>query len=150
MGNTRYYHRIFFAANGFGPYTCFHCGQPVYFDEVIIHHLDHDHWNDDPDNLAAAHPPCHISHHHNGKAVTAHARLNMSRSHSGARLTAEHRRNIGLSLIGREIPQAARDKASLTMLAKPQFECSCGKRGYHGPLARHANAQGHEVQGEVA
>lgn len=60
------YREVFFAHNGPGPYVCFDCGQEVTFDEVLVHHKDHDDTNDDPCNLVAAHDGCHTSHHMRG------------------------------------------------------------------------------------
>lgn len=67
------YHAIFFAANGFGPFICRWCGDEVdAWDESIplrtakafcVHHVDHDHDNNDPTNLVAMHYGCHISYH---------------------------------------------------------------------------------------
>lgn len=58
------YREIFFAYNGPGPYDCyFKCGEPVKFQEVIVHHIDEDFTNDEPFNLAPAHRTCHNGHH---------------------------------------------------------------------------------------
>lgn len=61
--NRSRYREVFFAYNGVGPYACAFCDEQVDFDVVTVHHLDHDHTNDDPENLAAAHKGCHNSHH---------------------------------------------------------------------------------------
>jgi 5-methylcytosine-specific restriction endonuclease McrA len=58
-----YYREVFFAYNGPGPYECCFCRKLVTMEEVHIHHIDHDHDNGDPTNLAPAHDPCHIKHH---------------------------------------------------------------------------------------
>lgn len=34
---------------------------------LVIHHLDENHWNDNPDNLAPIHKSCHARIHHKGK-----------------------------------------------------------------------------------
>jgi len=57
------YREIFFANNGPGPYTCSFCEKPAIFDEVIVHHQDHDETNNDLTNLKACHRICHNSHH---------------------------------------------------------------------------------------
>jgi DNA-directed RNA polymerase sigma subunit (sigma70/sigma32) len=53
--------------NGPGPWPCFECDGPVTYEELLVHHLDHDHDNNDPTNLAASHKPCHITHHKTGQ-----------------------------------------------------------------------------------
>ena len=62
---ARQIHReVFLAHYGPGPWQCFKCWGLVYFDAKFdVHHLDHDHDNNDPTNLAASHPHCHRSYH---------------------------------------------------------------------------------------
>lgn len=58
------YREIFFAHNGPGPYSCFfECGKEVTFEEVIVHHVDHDESNNSIDNLVPAHRSCHNQYH---------------------------------------------------------------------------------------
>lgn len=57
------YREIFFAHNGAGPYECFFCSEPVQFQEVIVHHEDHNEINNDLTNLKPCHRLCHNSHH---------------------------------------------------------------------------------------
>jgi hypothetical protein len=58
------YRELFFANNGSGPYLCFFdCGQKVEFEEVIIHHVDGDHTNNEIKNLVSCHRICHNSYH---------------------------------------------------------------------------------------
>ncbi len=56
------YREVFFAANGFGPYTCYFCAEPI-TKKLYVHHIDEDGDNDDVHNLTAAHGRCHIRHH---------------------------------------------------------------------------------------
>lgn len=57
---VNWHHReVFFAYNGPGPFTCFDCGKDVVMEEVHVHHRDNDKTNNEPNNLAAAHPDCH-------------------------------------------------------------------------------------------
>ena len=65
------YREIFFANNGPGPYVCFFCSEPVLFDEVIIHHEDHDETNNDLTNLKPCHRLCHNGHHFKELWVTS-------------------------------------------------------------------------------
>jgi hypothetical protein len=65
------YRRAFREANGPGPWPCCFCGEPVVDAKgeafnartFVVHHIDHDHANDAPDNLAATHNECHARHH---------------------------------------------------------------------------------------
>lgn len=52
---------IFFAANGFGPYECYLCGEYVYFLEVEVHHANFMSSDNTPENLVAIHHSCHTS-----------------------------------------------------------------------------------------
>lgn len=64
MGRSQTKHReTFFAWNGPGPYICHFCGEDVFFEEVHVHHRDHDDYNNDKSNLVAAHVGCHHSYH---------------------------------------------------------------------------------------
>ncbi len=58
------YREVFLAHNGPGPYACyFECSNPVMFEELVVHHKDHDHTNNSLDNLVPAHRLCHNGHH---------------------------------------------------------------------------------------
>ena len=50
------------AAHGNPPYVCDHCGCALETLEVV-HHRDHDSWNNSVENLAAMHKGCHNVHH---------------------------------------------------------------------------------------
>lgn len=54
--------RVFIDHNGLGPHRCHFCDVVMSKIEVV-HHLDHDHSNNDPTNLTAAHDACHSSYH---------------------------------------------------------------------------------------
>lgn len=90
LGKHRY-REVFFAHNGPGPYTCCFCGQPVDFEEVVIHHVDHNRTNLARENLTAAHETCHKSHHHKGKIVSAEARANIGAASAGRWVGRKHR-----------------------------------------------------------
>lgn len=69
------YRRVFVAAHGPLPHPCHFCGDPVTrwgqrSWDGNIHHVDGDHTNNDPANLAAAHPLCHISYHATGRVMS--------------------------------------------------------------------------------
>jgi hypothetical protein len=58
------YRELFLANNGIGPYVCFFdCGNYVQYEELIVHHVDGDHTNNDLKNLVPCHRLCHNSHH---------------------------------------------------------------------------------------
>ena len=52
----------FFASNE-APFVCVFCNQQVIRQRLVVHHMDEDKMNDDPDNLRAAHRGCHASYH---------------------------------------------------------------------------------------
>jgi len=90
---------------GPGPHACFFCKKMI-AGRYVVHHVDGDHLNDSPGNLAAAHSRCHNSHHMKGnkrragKVLTAEHRAAISRANignkhtTGRTLTMEHRRKI--------------------------------------------------------
>lgn len=61
--------RLFMAQNDTGPWACYFCPELVVEyggiggRNLVVHHLDGDHANNDPANLASAHWDCHASHH---------------------------------------------------------------------------------------
>lgn len=57
------YLQVFFAFNGPGPWDCEFCDEPVRLTGLNVHHRDHDHSNNDPDNLTASHRRCHQVYH---------------------------------------------------------------------------------------
>lgn len=92
-----YYRELFFANWGLGPYRCYFCQELVTFDEVLVHHLDHDQLNDQIQNLMPVHASCHTSHHGRNRATyvrdEAHRRK-MSEAKMGQTLSEETRRKI--------------------------------------------------------
>lgn len=62
------YREVFFAANGFGPFTCVFCESAVEATEVSVHHVDHDRKNDSLENLVPAHQGCHSRAHNSGES----------------------------------------------------------------------------------
>jgi deoxycytidylate deaminase len=65
------YRAVFEEANGIGPHGCYFCGVIMPWPEVI-HHLDHDHFNNVPENLVPAHANCHTSYHADASAGLSH------------------------------------------------------------------------------
>lgn len=54
----------FIEKHGPGPHPCYFCGELA--EKFHVHFIDHDKNNDDVNNLARAHPGCHMSHHKAG------------------------------------------------------------------------------------
>jgi hypothetical protein len=57
-----------FRKNNPSPWNCYFCGEEVI--ALLVHHVDHDHSNNDLGNLVAAHKKCHDQHHQSGRVVT--------------------------------------------------------------------------------
>lgn len=56
--------RIVNEANGPFPWTCWYCKDPIeVLDKYTVHHLNEDHYDDDPTNLVAVHHGCHTKVH---------------------------------------------------------------------------------------
>lgn len=63
-----------FIATTSKPWICEWCSQevtaiggPTTSKQGVVHHRDHDHDNDDPENLTAMHRRCHAQHHLTGR-----------------------------------------------------------------------------------
>lgn len=68
-GETIGKHRaIFIREYGLGPHRCYFCDVVMPWPETI-HHKDHDHGNNDPENLAASHSSCHSRYHRDAGAT---------------------------------------------------------------------------------
>lgn len=48
--------------------TCACCGKPT--ERAEVHHVDHRHDNDHPDNRSKRDRRCHMDHHRNQRATT--------------------------------------------------------------------------------
>lgn len=67
--------------------ACYFCQETIEesgFGKALVHHIDHDHTNNEPENLAPAHWGCH-SRHHRDKGGQVHYRV--GRGHFVARKT---------------------------------------------------------------
>lgn len=62
------------------PHPCYWCANTVDTLSVrkmpggVVHHLDHDHYNNQVENLVFAHATCHASHHNSGKVMSESAK----------------------------------------------------------------------------
>ena len=88
-----------------------HLGRSLLSNE-LVHHIDEDFTNDDPENLELIIRKDHIRRHHIGKKRTAEARAKMSKSHKNKQLTLEHKRKISLAFKGRIPSEETRLKMS--------------------------------------
>jgi hypothetical protein len=82
MSNAQH-REIFYAFHGPGPYTCYLCGEKVlaWWDRdpdterektgLAVHHINGNHDDNNPENLAAAHYGCHISLHRATRPLVA-------------------------------------------------------------------------------
>lgn len=130
--------KIFVEALGRGPHTCPWCNEPVMVEggraatSGTIHHLNHDHYDNRLENLAACHFGCHTRHHHKRKTLSAEARAKVSAAQKGvpdgpppeavrkklsAALkgrphTAEHNRKVGDAQRGRKLSDEQKQKLS--------------------------------------
>jgi 5-methylcytosine-specific restriction endonuclease McrA len=57
-GYAYQHRRVFFDANGPGPFACHVCGKAVSYDSMDVDHLNDDPQDNRPENLAPACPPC--------------------------------------------------------------------------------------------
>lgn len=101
MSDQKIYHPIFLNANGPGPWACYGCGEDVH--DLLVHHIDRNHKNNAPDNLAAMHSSCHMSLHLKGTTKTP-----------------EHRAKLAAALAGKPLPQETRLKISAALKGRPK------------------------------
>lgn len=105
----REYVAIFLDEHGDPPWECTFCDEPVMsvFNRVgVVHHLDDDETNNDPDNLGAAHHTCHSRHHSTGRPPSDKARAALAKG-QGRRLTDAQRAH--LSEINQKFSPETRD-----------------------------------------
>lgn len=79
--NAQWNHVNVFFENNSSPYLCDDCGEEVFLHELLVHHKDDDHGNDDPGNLAAMHRGCHTRNHRTGKKLSEETKAKMSLAH---------------------------------------------------------------------
>lgn len=56
------------------PWTCYFCKRPITIfgrtkDAASVHHIDHDHDNNDLSNLTSVHIGCHLTHHNHLRVI---------------------------------------------------------------------------------
>lgn len=72
--------QAFFQVYGPGPHNCYFCEGMLAYVEVV-HHVDHNHANNDPVNLRAAHNGCHSSYHNTRLAKRERSRDEIEKVH---------------------------------------------------------------------
>lgn len=152
MPQRQMHRETFLAYNGIGPYRCHGCGFEISFRENFdVHHIDGNHDNQSPENLAAMHNSCHIRIHRTGKIASAETRAKMSaafkgrklskahvasiaRGHTGLKRSADARARMSAAQKGRIVSAQHRQKISETLRAamnsdQRHFLSEIGKKG---------------------
>ena len=94
------------------PWPCYLCDDPIR-EKPHVHHIDGNHGNDNPENLAAVHLLCHNRHHQPWKYITDDGRRRLSEAaiknrpwtypnpgHTGHTHSAASRKKMSESLKG--------------------------------------------------
>lgn len=110
--------RIFVEANGPGPWVCYGCDELV--TELMVHHLDEDHENNDPNNLVAMHHPCHSRLHHTGKIVSDETRAKIAGTRRGVPRSKETKRKISVANHGKKLSDEHCRKMSEAQIGRPK------------------------------
>lgn len=120
--NERFYRNRFFELYGEGPYPCFFCEEPVSAKNVLVHHKDHDHYNDIDNNLVPAHVSCHISHHK--RFVSDETRQKLSNLQKGRTRSEETKKKISEARLklGKTGPQSEETKKKKSEAVKAHWE----------------------------
>jgi len=85
----------------------------------VIHHIDGNHDNDDPENLMIVHFGCHISLHKTGNQYwggrkhTEGTRKKISLTNTGKHHSEEAKKKISLAKIGKHLSEETKKKMSL-------------------------------------
>lgn len=172
--------RIFIEAYTRGPHQCYFCGDEVRLgggrdaSSGVVHHLNHDHFDNTLTNLVAAHFGCHTSYHHRGRTVSDESRQRMSTARLSARrppptpetrakiseamkryeMTDDHRRHLSDAARGRVLSAETRRTLSEAQRRhnedKRRCECGAGPfKGNRGLLAhRRQSSCGREERDE--
>jgi uncharacterized Zn-finger protein len=123
------YIKVFLNANGQGPWLCEYCSELIHkrgrhANEGIIHHRDHNKFNDGVENLCILHARCHIQHHSIGE----------NNSFYGKTHTPEMREHLANKQRGRKLSPETRAKMSKTQreVAKTRKSQSGSNNHFYG------------------
>jgi hypothetical protein len=96
-----------------------------------IHHIDHNHSNNHPDNLLAVHPIEHHNHHKIGSTHTEETKQKMSRNRKGKKITSE-----------KHLARLAEYNATRVFTEETRAKISANCKGKHtGPLSEETRAK---------
>lgn len=148
LEDVRAYVRIFLDTYGPFPHTCHWCEEiipeygGVFADAAIIHHLDHDHDNNDPANLAPGHRRCHVEHHGEDVSDEIRAQLSAFQREFQNRPEVRARNSAAQKRVQKEVQNRPEVKAKVSAAAKRQHATdrdptpcpACGRTcvGRHG------------------
>lgn len=151
------HYRVFCETYGPSPWTCDHCGEPVY--ELgkgtgktggAIHHYNEDKRDNRPENIGIMHFGCHRTHHLIGHVKTPETCEKLSKSLIGHEVSNETRRKIGDAnrgntyCVGRVMSEETRRKISESVPNQRKAHCECGLITRPGSLVSHLRKTGHK------
>ena len=128
-------------SEGWKVWNGYHPDDPILPDTgYVIHHKDHDHFNNSPDNLQKMTAFAHISHHSQGRNHSEAARQKMSEAHLGHITSEKTRRKLSIAQLGNKHSEETRRKMSASLMGrKPGF---VGKK--HSDQARQKMSEAHK------
>lgn len=109
-------HKQIFRRNNVLPYLCCFCGQEVEPGELLVHHDDGNHSNNEVGNLKAAHSGCHTAHHTLGikrSEEFKRLRAQLTREQHQAGVFDEHLRRLAEQRKGTKLSLETRAKISV-------------------------------------
>ena len=119
MPQRQMHREVFLAHNGPGPWRCRGCALDVLFSSVFdVHHLDHDHSNNDPLNLVAMHPECHSRLHKEGWKHSYETKQLIGNLGRGIKRSAKHRAAVAKSSRDRVWTPEMRERCRAAQLGK--------------------------------
>jgi hypothetical protein len=149
------YVALFLEAYGDDPARCAHCACGLWYAKWVVHHIDHDHFNNDSKNLMALCRACHAAEHHVGRRDSEETRQKRKRSYKdwydNRRTEDDFERErrlgqqLGLDNKGRKKHADFGGLQSRAQYTSRRRRClTCGLECDAGGMANHVNARGHE------
>lgn len=99
-GAPRYvyqHRRVYYEANGGGPFSCHHCGKVVSWSDMHVDHLDDDPANNEPPNLVASCPTCNQRRGYNKMTKTRRSQGVQVTAFGRTRCITEWANDLGIS-----------------------------------------------------